>query len=104
MTKNRLDYVYRAYRIDPNHPQNFGDFGISRKVETPYGPTYRLYHYASEDYYRLRRRNRRRDRLINRSDLILIDRGTRIHNECMKAIDRLIEEENRPNETQNQED
>lgn len=97
MTKNRLDYVYRAYRIDPNDSQNLGDFGISRKVDTPYGPTYRLYHYASADYYDRRRRNW----LINRSDLILISRGTSIYNNCMKAIDRLIQEENEQNETQN---
>lgn len=97
MIKNRLDYVYRASRIDPNDSQNLGDFRISRKVDTPYGPTYRFYHYASENYDD----RRREDRLINRSDLILIDRGTRIHNECMKAIDRLIQEENEQNETQN---
>lgn len=99
MTKNRLDYVYRAYRIDPNDSQNLGDFGISRKVDTPHGPTYRFYHYASEDHYDRGRRNW----LINRSDLILIGRGTSIYINCMKAIDRLIEEENRLNETQNQE-
>lgn len=100
VTKNRLDYVYRAFRIDPNDSQNLGDFRISRKVETPYGSTYRSYHYASEDYHD----RRRQGRLINRSDLISIARGTRIYNDCMKAIERLIEEENRPNETQNQED
>ena len=95
VTKHRLDYVYRAYRIDHNNPQALGDFSISRKIETPYGPEYRLYHYASSDYpYRWRR-----NELTNRHSLILINPGSRIHDECMKAIDRLIEEENRLNET-----
>lgn len=80
MSKKRTDYVYVAVRIDPDHPQNLGDYSIQRR--TKYG--WRSYHYNSQ--------NRR---LINRMDwaMPVIQSGSRIYRECMRAIDRLQVEE-----------
>lgn len=85
MSKARKDYVYVAYRIDPEHPQNLGDFGISRRiVEDEFGGLRRHYHYNSKN-----------GRLINRGDwaMPVISGGSRIYQECVKAIERLKAEE-----------
>ena len=93
MRKPRKDYVYVAYRIDPNHPQNLGDFRIRRVVRTPWGDEYRHYHYASEDYYPSSGEYDRRGTMVNRRALVPISKESRIYKECLRAVDRLLEEE-----------
>ena len=71
---------YTAHRIDPNHPQNLGDYSILRKyTERGYDCT-QMYHYNSET-----------GRLINRSawSMPVISRGSRIYTGCVKAVERL---------------
>lgn len=81
--KDRTDYVFVARRLGPN-PQNLGDFSVSRR--TPRRTTserrdYQHYHYNSEN-----------GRLINRGALLVISHGSYIYRECVKAVQRLIDE------------
>lgn len=89
MSKSRLDYKYVARRIDPDDPQNLGDYLIYVS-----GEDHRSYHYASHDYPIREGKPRRRGRMINRSTLMPLDRGSRIYNDCLKAVERLHDEEN----------
>ena len=86
MSKRRKDYAYVAHRIDPEDPQNLGDFSISRKMprrNTSEWREYQHYHY-----------NSRSGRLINRAAFTMpvITHGSAIYRECLAAVDRLIEE------------
>ncbi|NKS10092.1 hypothetical protein GS580_16575 [Rhodococcus hoagii] len=88
MSKPRKDYAYFAARIDPEHPQNLGDFSISRRLPSVFEEYvhHRRYHFNSKN-----------GRLINRNDsaMPVIQSGSQIYRECMKAIDRLKAEEAR---------
>lgn len=83
-----MGYVFVAHRIDPDDSQNLGDFAISRRVPESeaqrYGATHHHYHY-----------NSRSGRIINRATwaMPVINNGSRIYRECLKAVERLIEEE-----------
>lgn len=80
MTKAREDYAYVASRIDPQDYQNVGDFCIwCHELDPGDG-----YHYDSVN-----------DRLVNRGTLRTVRAGTTRHTQCMKAINRLLEEEER---------
>lgn len=94
MIKPRKEYVYVASRIDPEDGQNLGDFLVIRKLPVnAWGERHtRWYHYASEDYNGFQSIHRR-GRIINRQDLRQLNRGSRIYNECIRAVDRLLEEE-----------
>lgn len=77
--------TYTAHRIDPDHPQNLGDYSIARRY-TEHGETRtQLYHYNSST-----------GRLINRGawSMPVISRGSRIYTGCVKSIERLEREEN----------
>ena len=78
----RTDYVYIARRIDTEHPQNLGDYEIYRRP-TPNRPG-ATYHYDSKH-----------DWLRNRGaeNLNYVGRGSRIYQECIRAIDRLKRQE-----------
>lgn len=80
MNKPREAYVYVAQRIDPDHPQNLGDFSVARL----HNGGHLFYHYNSEN-----------ERLINRGSwaMPVISKGTRIYWECIKAVERLQKEE-----------
>ncbi|QJS16594.1 MULTISPECIES: hypothetical protein [Corynebacterium] len=95
MSKQRKEYAYVASRIDPTTTKNLGDFHIRRKLPTnEWGEDWsETYHYASENYAGSHGVSRR-GRVVNRRSLIHITRGSRIHNECIKAVERLLEEEN----------
>lgn len=88
MIKPRTDYKYIAYRLDTSDNQNLGDFGIR-----VHGEHHRFYHFASPDYPERPGAARRRGRLVNRGALVHIGRGSRIYDECMRAIERLKQEE-----------
>lgn len=93
MPKDRREYVYVAYRIDPYDPQNLGDYAIARD---PKGWGNRqTYHYGSVDYPAQEGRADRTGRIINRSaqNMPVISTGSRIWNECIKAVRRLQAEE-----------
>ena len=77
---------YTAHRLDPNHSQNLGDYGIVRRYTRNGYEDSQLYHYNSEI-----------GRLINRSawHMPVISCGSRIYKGCMKAIERLESEENK---------
>lgn len=79
MSKARKDYAYVAHRLGPN-PQNLGDYSIGRRDKD--GLT--LYHYNSAN-----------GRLINRGAWLMphINKGSRIYQECVKAVERLNAEE-----------
>lgn len=90
--KPRTEYVYVAHRLDTSDYQNLGDFGIRyRSRNDEYSRRY--YHYASPNYHNPEAPYRGTDRLINRLSLTPVTTGSRIYQECMKAIDRLIKEE-----------
>ncbi|NKV28177.1 hypothetical protein GS921_00070 [Rhodococcus hoagii] len=79
--------MYVAYRIDPEHPQNLGDYLITRQLTVDeWGGFRRSYHFNSTN-----------GRLINRNAwaMPVIQSGSQIYRECMKAIDRLKAEETR---------
>lgn len=75
---------YTAHRIDPNHSQNLGDYGILREYVRDGYKHSQLYHYNSKI-----------GRLINRSawHMPVISYSSRIYKGCMKAIGRLEREE-----------
>lgn len=75
---------YSARRIDPNHYQNLGDFSIARTYTKNGYEENQIYHYNSKT-----------GSLINRSAWYMptITHGSRIYNGCMKAIGRLLAEE-----------
>lgn len=86
MSKGRTDYVFVAHHIDPNHPQNLGDFSIMRRLPAE-GDGYRRtmhYHYNSQN-----------GRLINRgvTAMPIINPGSRIYEGCVKAVERLLGQE-----------
>lgn len=96
MRKPRKAYIYVARRIDdPTYSQNLGDFAIIRRLpDSPEGhPQREHYHYASEDYPVGEWEFDRRGRIVNRGSLQQISRGSRIYAECIKAVERLIREE-----------
>ncbi|MEC4616287.1 hypothetical protein [Tsukamurella tyrosinosolvens] len=78
----REEYVYVARRIDPDHPQNLGDFSIFRRGNAKRESWH--YHYNSQT-----------GRLINRvyEAMPVITRGSAIYRECMAAVARLEAEE-----------
>lgn len=90
--KPRTEYVYVAYRLDTSGPQNLGDFGI-RYQNSSNCFDRQSYHYASRDYHNPEAPYRGTDRLINRWNLNWVPNGGPVYRECMKAIDRLIKEE-----------
>ena len=84
MSKPRTDYVFVARRLDP-HSQNLGDFSVVRRIPrrtTSERREYQHYHYDSAN-----------GRLVNRGALLDISRGSYIYRECVKAVQRLIDEE-----------
>lgn len=84
MSKSRTDYVFVARRMDPSNSQNLGDFSVSRRSPrrtTSERRDYQHYHYNSEN-----------GRLINRGALLVISHGSYIYRECVKAVQRLIDE------------
>ena len=70
------EHAYTAHRIDETHPQNLGMYSIYRRK------TRAIYHF-----------NPRNQRLINRNSLAMptIQRGSEIWEGCMKAIQRLVD-------------
>ena len=89
--KPRIEYAYVAYRLDTNDPQNLGDFGI-RYANRNDEYDRRYYHYASPEYHNAEAPNRG-GRLINRQSLTPVMTGGPVYRECMRAINRLIKEE-----------
>lgn len=71
---------YTAHRIDPNHPQNLGDYSVLRKYIERGELRTQMYHYNSST-----------GRLINRGawSMPAISRGSRIYTGCVKAVERL---------------
>lgn len=85
--KARTDYAFVAQRIDPKHSQNLGDFAITRKMPkmtTSERREFQHYHYSSVS-----------GRVINRGSLAMpvITRGSELYVSCIKAVERLLEEE-----------
>ena len=71
---------YTAHRIDPDHPQNLGDYSILRRYTEHGEACTQMYHYNSST-----------GRLINRGawSMPVISRGSRIYTGCVKAVERL---------------
>lgn len=85
MRKPRKDYAYIAHRIDPDNSQNLGDFAIVRWVN---GKPQEEYHYGSEQA------PRREGRVTNRGTLRFQAPYGQIYQECIRAVERLLKEEN----------
>lgn len=94
MSKPRKDYVYVAQRIDPADTQNLGDFSIRRQLPTnEYGENWWVpYHYATDEYNGPHGPIRQ-SRIVNRSSLTNITRGSQIYTECIRAVERLLKDE-----------
>lgn len=77
MGKPRIEYAYVAHRLNESNPQNLGMYSIYRRK------TRMIYHFDP-----------RTQRLINRNSwaMPIISRGSRIWDECMRAIQRLVDE------------
>lgn len=97
MRKPRTEYAYVAHRIDPADTQNLGDFSIRRQLPTnEYSENWtQTYHYASEDYDGPHDPQGpfRQGRIVNRRRLTNITRGSQIYSECIRAVERLLKEE-----------
>ena len=91
MRKSRKEYAYVAHRIDPDNPQNLGDFSIIRWNQSENTPR-EHYQYASESYTG-RGEDWWQGRIVNRRTLRQIGRGTRIYSECIRAVERLLSED-----------
>lgn len=75
---------YIAHRIEPNHPQNLGDYSILRRYTERGETRTQMYHYNSST-----------GRLVNRGawSMPVISRGSRIYTGCVKAVERLEQSE-----------
>ena len=89
--RTRTAYVYVARRIDPNYPQNLGDFSIVRADYRSKLPIADVRYRPAQHYHY----NSRTGRLINRGGdyLPVISRGSRIYVDCTRAVGRLLAEE-----------